>query len=610
MATSMLPEFAADPGGGSIAGLSIRQQCELFRMQYETERSSFISHWQDLSDHIFPRRTRFWVGDVNKGGKRYQKIVDSTATKAALSAAAGMMSGISSPSRPWFQLRTPDDDINEREDVKEWLYDVEQRILTVLSRSNFYKKLEILYGDIAVFGTGAIGIFEDDKTVIRCYDYPLGTFSCGNDARLQVRTFIRSFRLNVQQVVEKWGNIDPKTGKPDFDRGEKSAIPTVVQSLWKQRYVAAWIDLVQAVIPNVAYDPDKFDARYKKYLQVYYVLGATTQGVDPDIQGVLERSGFDEFPVLVARWEVNSEDVYGTNCPGMLALGDVKEVQVYRKRLSQGIEVMIKPPMTADPSLRSARTSTVPGDITFGGLNAQGQRKFQPAYEVNFAQAIEPTRLSIEALQKSIDETFYKDLFLMFADDDRDKTATEVNEMKSEKLLMLGPVLEQLDEDIFDPGIDRVFNIMARKRLIPPAPQVLQGQPLRVEYTSIMHQAQKQVALGGIERGASFIAQVGQVHPEIFDIVDDDEMVRIHWDSLGNPPKVLRAPDKVQAIRAQRASAQAAQQKAENAPLLAKAAKDGGVAPQEGSPVAQLLSKMNAKATVSGTATPPAPVVQ
>lgn len=610
MAVSLLPDFAADPGGGSIAGLSLRQHCELLRNQFETERASFISHWQELNDFNCPGRARFYITDTNKGKKRMWRIVDSTAPKAVRTLQAGMMSGVSSPARAWFQLRTPDEQLNEREDVKEWLYDVEGRIHMVMARSNFYKQLSVLYGDLGVFGTAAMGIFEDDHTVIRCADYPLGMFSCGNDDRFQVRTFIRTFQLTVQQVVTRWGNIDPKTGKPDFMRGENSSIPIVVQSLWKQRFVAAWIQLVQCIQPNVSYSPDKFESKYKRFQQCYYILGATNQGVDPTIQGILEVKGYDEFPIVVARWERNSEDVYGTNCPGMLALGDVKEVQVWRKRMSQGLEFMIKPPMNADSALRTKQTSIVPGDIVWGGLNAQGESKFAPVYEVPFAAAIEPLRETIADLRETIREDYYADLFILFAHDEQAQpdTATEVAEKKEEKLLALGPMLENLDEDVFDPAIDRIFNIMLRKGLIPPPPDVLQGQPLRVEYISIMHQAQKMAGIASVERFAGFVGQIAQVNPQVLDYVDDEELIRVHADAMGIPPKILRTPEAVQALQEQRQKAQQAAQATDAAPKLAKAMKDGGAAPQEGSPIAALLAKMNAKKTVGATAQAPAPV--
>src|SRR5438309_514522 len=97
--------FAASFGGSADltqSSISVRRRCEIRRAQMETERATFIAHWRELNDFIRPRRGRFFVSDVNKGDRRTQKIVDSTATFAARTASAGMMSGLTSPARPWF----------------------------------------------------------------------------------------------------------------------------------------------------------------------------------------------------------------------------------------------------------------------------------------------------------------------------------------------------------------------------------------------------------------------------------------------------------------------------------------------------------------------------
>lgn len=70
---------------------------------------------------------------------------------------------------------------------------------------------------------------------------------------------------------------------------------------------------------------------------------------------------------------------------------------------------------------------------------------------------------------------------------------------------MLGPVLERLNSEFLNRSIDRVFGIMLRAGLIPEPPEVLQGQTLKTEYISVLAQAQKQVALGGVD---NFLMQV------------------------------------------------------------------------------------------------------
>jgi hypothetical protein len=90
-----------------------RKQCEMLRSSIENDRSTFISHWRELSEFILPRRARFVSSDTNKGDKRHQKIIDSSATKAAGTLRSGMMAGVTSPARPWFRLTTPYPELNE-----------------------------------------------------------------------------------------------------------------------------------------------------------------------------------------------------------------------------------------------------------------------------------------------------------------------------------------------------------------------------------------------------------------------------------------------------------------------------------------------------------------
>src|SRR5687768_13148491 len=86
----------------SKSGLTVRQEYARRHSALKNERSSWISHWQELSDYIQPRRSRFLNEDPNKGAKKNQNIINSTATWASRVLAAGMMAGITSPARPWF----------------------------------------------------------------------------------------------------------------------------------------------------------------------------------------------------------------------------------------------------------------------------------------------------------------------------------------------------------------------------------------------------------------------------------------------------------------------------------------------------------------------------
>jgi hypothetical protein len=548
-----------------------RQQYEILRSQLEMERSSFLSHWRDLGDYILPRRPRFTVTDTNKGDRRNHKIVDSTATFSARTLRSGMMAGVTSPARPWFRLTTPDPGMAEFGPVKDWLQLMSTRMSTIFLRSNLYNVLPIIYGDIGVFGTGAVSLEEDYDTVIRCYPFPIGSYMISVNERLKVDTFFREFRMTVRQLVTRFGKKDG-TGKPDW-----SNFSSMVRQMWDQGQMESWIDVCHLVKPNEEWDPKKVASKYKRYVSVYYEKGYTgsTQNnyITPgDDNKYLSEKGYDYFPILVPRWEVTGEDSYGTECPGMTCLGDVKALQTLHKRKAQAIEKMVNPPLVGPSALRSVKTSMLPGDITYTD-EREGTKGLRPLHEVQ--PRIQELLLDVQDHQGRIQKAFFEDLFLMLANSDRRQiTAREIEERHEEKLLAVGPVLEQLNQDLLDPAIDNTFDIMVRQGMVPPPPSELEGMPLKVEYISIMAQAQKLVGVAGIERFAGFVSQIAANDPQVMDKVDSDQMIDEYGDAVGVSPNIVRSDEEVENIRAQRAQAQRAQQQAEAVQAGASAVKD------------------------------------
>ena len=574
-----------------------REGLEVLRSQLDIERLSFQSHYRDLADYILPRRPRFTMSDVNRGERRNQKIIDSTATMAARTLRSGMMAGLTSPARPWFRLSTPDPDLAEFGAVKEWLHAVTERMATIFLRSNIYNVLPICYSDIGVFGTHAMIIEEDMDTVIRAYPFPVYSYYLANDHKLKVNVFMREFRMTVRQIVQAFGTKDGY-GKPDW-----SNISIYVKNLYDRGQYEAWVDVVHAIRPNENYDPKKIQAKYKKFSSCYYergvsgLTGANYMGYEQD--KFLRESGFDRFPVLAPRWEVTGEDVYGTNCPGMEALGDIKALQTMQKRKAQGIEKMINPPMVGPSSLRNSKASILPGDITYTD-EREGTKGFRPAHEINIR--VSELLGDIQDHQQRIKRCFFEDLFLMMSQSDRRQiTATEIDERKEEKLLALGPVLEQLNQDLNDPLIDNVFDFMNAQGLLPPPPQELHGVDLKVEYISIMAQAQKLIGIGSVDRFSGFIANAAPIMPSILDKVDGDQLVTHYGDLLSIKPGIIRTEDETNAIRAQKAQQMQAQQMAQNIPQAASAVKSLADSNLDGdSALKRILDQGNAGRIVGG----------
>jgi Bacteriophage head to tail connecting protein len=514
------------------------------------EQSSWRSHWQELNDWVLPRRLRYLSSDVNKGSKRNDKIINSTPIRSARVLQSGMMAGITSPARPWFRLGTPDPDRNENVQTKGWIHVVETRMREVFHRSNLYNCLPLVYTDLGVFGTSCMFVEEDDEDVVRGYTLPLGQYVLQNSARLAVDTVLRAFQMTTAQMIEKFGrDAVSQQVRDEYDRGDYDI----------------WHEVVHAVMPNSEYDGSKADYRGMLYKSVWLEKAGSDQDQP------LRVGGFNEFPAMAPRWNVTGEDVYGYS-PGMDALGDCRALQLLERRKSQALDKIVNPPMVGPSSLRNQRASLLPGDLTTVDM-VQGGQTYKPAVEIN-SNAIKETEAAIREHESRIEQAFFADLWLMLASSDRREiTAREVDERHEEKMLQLGPVLERLHDELLDPLIDRVFNIMLRKNMFPRPPDSLSGQPLRVEYISIMAQAQKLLFTTGIERLAGFVGNLAATDKRVVRRVNFDEAVQEYARLLGTSPKIIATDEQVAAAEAADAQAAQAQQAAVAAPAMADTAK-------------------------------------
>jgi hypothetical protein len=303
----------------------------------------------------------------------------------------------------------------------------------------------------------------------------------------------------------------------------------------------AWYGVVQVIAPNWAYDATRGSIPRRRCRS----SPARSRRVEGR-QRVLRLRGYEEFPVLVGRWECTAEDVYATTCPGMEALGDINQLQFSEKRALEGIDKQVRPPLVAPSALRNAAITQIPGGVTFDDLEAKSG--VRPLFEAK------PDLAGLEAKQDQvrnrIRQSFFADLFLMlsYMDDARASgqpvTATEIGERKEEKLLALGPMLNRLNKDVFGPFIDRVFQIMKPQGRLRPAPEALQGRELSVEYISVLHAAQKAGGLAQIERFIGFTVNLAKEtqDPSVLDPIDMDETIRTYHDMSGVPPKLMRDP--------------------------------------------------------------------
>lgn len=514
----------------SPEAIRLREHCDNLLIGMKTDRYSWWTHWRELSDYLLPRRYKWLItpNQGNRGSPINQRIIDNTATVAARVLSAGMMSGITSPGRPWFKLATTSAELNDSSNVKLWLSEVEKRMQMVFAESNFYTSLATVYDDLSIFGTGVMIIYQDYDDVIRCFNTCAGEYFLQNDDRQDVSTMGREFVLTVKQVAETFGleNCSPTV---------QSAIQTGGAMLTREIIIGHLIER------NNDYVPKAPGVKGMPWREIYWERGTGNNML-------LRVRGFHDKPFIAPRWSIVGNDAYGRG-PAMDALGDVKMLQVEQKRKAQAIDKHVNPPMIADVSLKNEPASMLPGGVTYVSGNGGGIG-FKPAYTVapDFSGLVE----DIKEVQVRIKNTFFNDLFMMISQLDTVRTATEIDARKEEKLIQLGPVLERFENEALDPSINAVFGIMLRGGLLPPIPQELSGQKIKVEYISMLAEAQKAASTAAIERIFGFAGNLAAVKPEILDNLDGDEAIDEYADMLGVSPKIIVSAAKVAQMRAAR----------------------------------------------------------
>lgn len=524
------------------------------------ERASWMSHWKDISEVLLPRAGRFLPTENNRGGKAaFRKILDSTGTRALRTLSGGMMSGMTSPARPWFRLTTFNPELDESYEVKVWMSQVTSLMQMVFYKSNTYRALQMAYEELGAFGTSATLIYDDFDRVIHCHPLTIGEFAIATDSRGRVNTVYREFRMTVAMLIQEFGLANVSRAVKDmYDRGQ----------------LDEWVEVINAIEPRTERDPRKTDAKNMPYLSVYFEKSG-------DKGKVLRETGFTEFPAMCARWSVTGGDIFGTS-PGMEALGDLCQLQQMQFRKSQAIDYKVHPPVLIPSEMKNMGTQFLPGGV-IPYSNAQQAQQIRSAYMVDLD--LNSLLVDIQDVRQRINEAFYRDIFMLMVNStDKTMTATEVTERHEEKMLLMGPVLERLNAEMLDPLINIVFNKLVQADLLPPLPEDLQGQQLNVEFISILAQAQKAISTNSVDRMFSVLGNLAGMRPDIVDNVDLDFWPQWYADALGVDPRFIVSGKKVAVIREQRAQAEQQAAAMEQLQGATQAAKNMGMTMQGQSP--------------------------
>ena len=499
----------------------------------DNERQEFMSLWEDLSDVFIPNAGRF--GKRRKGRnlrEKYRRMLTDRQRRAVNVMAAGMQAGMASPARRWFTLQGSLPTYTQSQSGKMWFDYNTDNMFAMFGRSNIYRALHTMYQEMGVFGPAAAIVVPDYYSVIRAHTLTIGEYALGQDENGDIDTLYREFDMTVGQMVKAFG---------------KDNVSKTVKNLYDSNNLDEWITILHAIEPRRERIITRRDNMNMPWRSVYLEK-------DGESSKILSESGFPLFPVITARWDVTSNDVY-PDSPGMQALGNVRNLFLNERRMGQAMDQLYNPALQVPLGITDV--NTLPGGITrVDNMQNTGIRR---TYEIN----IDPSwlRENSREIEDRINSAFFVDMFLMISSRiDRTMTATEVASLSEEKLMVIGPTHSRMQQELYSKLIEISFFYMQEAGLIPPPPQELQGMPMRVEFTSMMAQAMKASEVNTTDRFVQGVINVAGAKPEVLDKIDADRLVDAYADMLGVTPELLADEETVRAIREQRAQAQAAAQ--------------------------------------------------
>lgn len=491
-----------------------------------TLRSPHETVWRECFNYTFPLRASGFQNDTldaQSGQDRRAQLVTGTGTDAARVLASGLMSGLTPPQSMWFELSV--EGANEEE--KRWLELAGKTVFEKIHGGNF---------DAAAFecqldavSAGWFGLYVDSDQAQRklTFDqWPLSEcFIASTVPGGRVDTIYRPYTISAEQCVKEYGEdkVSEATAKLAREKPDEQ------------------VQMLRAIYPR---DEDYIEgsmlSKHMRYASCHVEVKARV---------LLREGGYNEFPVIVPRWQKLPSSEYAVG-PTFDALPDLKTLnQLCRDELANADMTLGGMWIAEDDGVLNPRTIKV------------GPRKVIVANSVDSMKPLQPPgnwQYSVELasrLQADIRKTYMADQLQPV--DGPQMTATEVRVRVALIRQLLGPVYGRLQSEYLAPLVERCYALLARMGAFPPPPESLVRRTYDVRYSSPLARAQRAEDVTAMDQFETVLLQEAQVNPNVLDVYDWDQAVAERAELLGVPAKLIRSPEEIQTVRDARNQAQA-----------------------------------------------------
>jgi hypothetical protein len=501
----------------------------------KSERGIWETHWQELYDYIVPRKANI-TRTVIPGEKRGVTLYDNTAMVSCETLVAALHGMLTNPNTLWFMLQTGNEELNNMDQVVQYLQEFSRSVHRVLNNSNFQPEVYEYYLDLATVGTATMTVEEDEDSdkIVRFSTKSIAEIYVAENAYGMIEECYRCFKWTAHQIVE------------EFAKGIDLANERQLEEVVGQKVVAAYKK-------NTTEKFEVIHCVYKEQLTTRSDMPFLSLYVLKASKKLVKEGRYRRFPYIISRWSKTSGEVYGRS-PGMTALPEAKTLNIMSKTTLKGAQKVVDPPIQLPDDGFVRPFNTQPGGINYyrAGSNDRAMPIFNDS-RIDFGYE------AMRERQQRVRESFFVDK-LNLTNNDR-MTTVEVNQRVQEQLRFLGPLLGRQQTEFLRPLLDRVIDIVVRRDggtgvLIGEPPPEIQNVELDVLYSSPIARAQRMSESEALQGALQASAPIITYDPNAMDNIDSDKWIRENFAIYGAPIKVLRSRQEIETIREARQQAQ------------------------------------------------------
>lgn len=508
----------------------------------KSSRGDFDTMYQELHNRFYVESSN--IIEERSKGSRLHALLDSTALDCADVAASGLANYLTPNTAKWLYLEHQDRVLRDDKEIKQWMQDASDEVLSVLAGSNFYDQMPLFYKASVVYGTAVMFCEQDEEDGVRFYTIPIKNTYIVEDARERPCEFYLIFEYTAE---EAWSRF-----KEAVSDEIKEALKSGKNEDKKYKFICY-------IGKRLERDDKKMDKNNMPIRMAW---------VDEKTKAIVKEDGFHSMPCVAHRFYKRPQIVYGYS-PAMKAMP-------YTRMMNAMSDTMLRSAMKqTDPAIMLPHDAFL-GTPNFNprAINYYQRGKLNPKDEILPVGNFGHPNIGVETLEyykKQIRDIMFYTTFQAFSELTKQMTVPEVMERISEKMTVLGPAVGRFMNDVLQPLIEKVVMILYNAGKLPPMPEgMMQNPSFEVKFVGRLVQSQRQSEINNIVNAIGIIGQVAQVKPEVLDKINADEIVTTIANITGLPASMIYSDDEVRKLREQRAEAQAQEAQLMQAQALAQ----------------------------------------